>query len=230
MAVVSGTLNQVWIDDSYVYAATTEELSIIDIESELKYAYIEGNFNTLWANDTRIFLGTASGIQYLYKTCISGSIASPYDLVDCMYDYYPPYGTTSNNVRYIHGNDDFIMWCTDLGVDVYKLEPNGYRSYTTTNGTQKCFMTSTGKFYYTVSGIEWTLSRVDRSLVDWVIPDYSYITGSGIIDSGLSINDVFITEETSSDETSNTLFIATSRGTYVIDEGTLDYNVFYVEE
>ncbi len=230
MAAVSGTLNQIWSDSAYVYVATTEELSIVDIESELKYAYIDGNFNTVWANDDKIFLGTGTGIKYLYKTCISGSTINPYDLVDCIHNYTPPYGTTSNNVRYIHGNDDFIMWCTDLGVDVYKLEPNGYRSYIEISGAEKAFMTSANKFYYTASGTEWALNRVNSTLVNWTTPDYSYATGGDIIESGIDINDVFITESTSSDGTSNTVFIATSNGTYIIDEGTLDYSIYYVEE
>ena len=227
-AGLAGEVNQIWTDSDYVYVATNAELSITDIESELVYAYISGNFNTIWANDDRIFLGTASGIKYLYKTCISGSTYTPYNLADCMYDYTPPYGTTSDSIRYIHGNDDFIMWCTDLGVDVYRLEPNGYRSYTTVSNAYKCFMTS-DKFYYTISGSEWTLSRVNSTLVNWAIPDYSYTTGSGIFGAGLSINDIFITEDTSQNNHDNVIFAATSSGVYVIDEETLNKNVYYTE-
>jgi hypothetical protein len=227
---VLGELNQIWTDANYVYAASSVALSVIELGSELEYAYITGDFNTVWANDDMIFLGTASsGIKYLYKTCISGSVIDAFDLTSCMYDYTPPYGITSNNIRYIHGNANFIMWCTDLGVDTYRLEPNGYRSYTMVSGAQKCFMASTGKFYYTVSGTGWSLNRVNTSYANWTEPDYSYITGSGIFSAGTSINDIFITENTSQTNTDNVLFVATSSGAYVIDEETLDYNVYYIE-
>jgi hypothetical protein len=228
---LAGTVNQIWTDDTYVYTATTETLAIYEIESELQYAYINGDVSTVWANDYRVFFGTASsGIKYLYKTCISGSVVAPYDLVDCMYDYTPPYGITSNNIRYIHGSGDLIMWCTDSGIDVYKLEPNGYRSYTTTSGAQKCFMTSAGKFYYTISGTEWSLNRVNSSLSNWTDPSYSYVTGGAILASGISINDMFVTENTSRYNTDNVIFTATSSGVYVIDEETLNYDNYYLEE
>ncbi len=231
-------LNQIWSDDYYVYAATSSGLDIIDKTEEQKIAYINNNdgFETVWANDDRIYLGTSvSGIRYFDKICISGTVFIPEDLVGCLLDYVPPYGITSQNIRYIHGNNDYIMWCTDLGVDVYKAEPYGYRSFTTVSGAQKCFMTSIGKFYYTtISGATasgtydlWSLNRLNNSLTDWVVPDYNYSTGINILPAGLAINDMFITEGTAVNGIDNTIFIATTSGVYVVDEGSLDYVVYY---
>lgn len=224
--VVSGTLNQIWTDSTYVYTATTEEFSVTDIAEESVVAYIRdyGEFTTVWANDTAVFVGTTSGIKYLYKTCISGTIISPEDISLCLMDYVSPYGVTDEEIRYLHGNNDFLMCCTVSGVDVYKLEPNGYRSSAYVEGVQKCFMTSTGKFYYTLSGINWSINRVDRPQIDWVTPDEVYTTGSGIFDEGLVINDIFVTEQND-----NVIFTATSSGVYVIDEATLNYNKYYTE-
>jgi hypothetical protein len=167
-------------------------------------------------------------IKYLNKTCIDANVNGLANLAVCLLDYPIPYGITSSNVRYIHGSGDtLLMYCTSVGVDVYW---DGYRSSTIIPGAQKCFMTSTGKFYYTVDkGNEWELNRVDNVFWDWTTPDYSYVTGSGILQEGLSINDIFVTEGTSYNKADNTLFIATSSGVVVIDEGSLTYRVYYTQ-
>ena len=228
-------IRQVWTDADYVYAATDNGLSIYELSSEQTYAYItySGGLNTLWANDTRVFVGTSdAGIKYLNKTCISGSIVTPYDIGTCLNNFsdLTYYSTlTSNNIRYLHGNDSKVLAITDVGIDVVKIDPQSYRSYTNTTTAYKGFMTSTGKFYYTVSGVEWSLDRVDSTLWDWSNPDYSWITGSGILASGVELNDIFITENTSTHGTDNTIFIATSSGVYVIDEETESYSIYYTE-
>jgi len=217
-------LNQIWTDENYVYAAINVGLDIIDITTESKIGYIEytTGFSTVWANDDKVFLGTTSGINYINKTCISGVPLVQEDLSDCLINYSNPYGITNDNIRYIHGNDDTLMMCcTSVGVDVYWGD---YRSSTTISGARKCFMTSTGKFYYTVDkGNEWELNRVGSEKWDWTTPDYSYVTGSGILEVGVSINDIFVTEATASGGVDNTLFVATLSGVYVIDEGNLEY-------
>jgi hypothetical protein len=227
-----GLLNQIYSDDDYVYAACDFGLDIISMGTEQKIAYIEHKlgFNTVWANDDRIYLGTvSSGIKYFNKTCVSGTISNPANLITCLVDYASPFGISSQTIRYIHGSgDDYLMCCTDVGVDVYHMKMTKYRSTHSTTGAQKCFMTSNGKFYYTsVSGSDWFLNRVDKPLWDWITPDYIYNTGGDILPAGLEINDIFITENTASNTVDNTVFIATTSGVYVIDEGSLDYVVYY---
>jgi len=221
-----GMLNQIWTDENYVYAAIDFGLDIIDIVSEMKIAYIEwdGGFNSVWANDSSVYLATSnSGIMYLDKTCISGSVMAPYDLETCLTDYLTPYGITSDNVRYIHGNDDRIMCCTASGVDVLA---STYRSYTSTSDAYKCFLTSRDGYYTTnVSGV-WSVARVS-SLTDWTAPDALYSAG-GVFSLGTTINDIFVTENTASNGLDNTLFTATSSGVYVMDEGTRTRDVYYV--
>jgi len=70
---------------------------------------------------------------------------------------------------------------------------------------------------------------MDNYFSDWNDPDYSYITGSGIFESGIELNDVFITENTSSNGINNTIFCATSSGVYVIEEETEEYAIYYIE-
>jgi hypothetical protein len=224
---------QIWTDSDYVYAATSSGLDIYDLASEDKYAYItyEG-FNTVWGNDDRVFVGTStSGVKYINKTCISGSIVSPYDLYFCLNDlsdltYY--HELTSDNIRYIHGSDDILCVVTNSGVDVVKLDPQSYRSYSLVSDVRKCFMTS-DKFYYTISGTEWSLNRVDSCLWDWTSPDRVYTTGDGIFGAGIKLNDVYITENTTSDGNNNTIFCSTSSGVYIINEQTKAYTIYYTE-
>lgn len=226
-------LFSMWSDENYVYVATSSGSEIYDIVSEEKYAYINyfSGFTSTWASNEQVFLGTtASGIKYINKTCISGNIYNPVELSTCLNNFstFTPYhNLTSDNIRYIHGNDDLLMCCTDLGIDVIKAEPQGYRSSTTiSGGAEKCFMTQNG-FYYTISGTnEWSLNRVDSCLCDWDNPNYSYITGSGILPAGEKINDIFVTENTSENGINNTIFCATSLGVYIIDEGTRVYAVY----
>ncbi len=226
------TLNQIWKDDDYVYAAHDSGLEVIEIDSEEKIAYIEPSFgfNSVWASDSMVFLGTSNyGIKYFYKTCVSGTASVPENLFTCLVDYISPFGISSQNVRYIHGyGDDYLMCCTSSGVDVYYRKPTMYRSMTTTSGARKCFITSSGKFYYTsVSGNIWYLNRVDKPLWDWTVPDYIYEAGVNILPTGVGINDIFVTESTASNGVDNTVFIATTSGVYVVDEGSLDYVVYY---
>jgi hypothetical protein len=228
------TLISLWADKDYVYTATSSGSEIYDIVSEEKCAYINhfSKFTSVLSNTDTVFYGTTlSGIKYINKTCISGTADSPADLSVCLNDFssITPYHTlTSDNIRYIHGNDNLLMCCTILGVDVIKAEPQGYRSSTIISGAQKCFMAQNG-FYYTISGTNnWSLNRVDYCGCDWTEPDFSYVTGSGILPAGEKINDIFVTENTSENEIDNTVFCATSSGIYIIDEGTREYAIYYV--
>lgn len=231
---ILGDVLQIWTDSNYVYASTTVGLDIYDIPSNEKYAYVtySGGFNTVWANENEVFVGTSTaGIKYLNKACISGSTSDPYDLITCLNDFSdltPYYNLTADNIRYIHGYEDIILVATISGIDLVKLNPQSYRMYGLVSGARKCFMTSTRKFYYTVSGTgEWSIDRMDTPGGNW--PDHSYVTGSGVLASGIKINDIFVTERTGSDGISNTIFAATTSGVYVIDESDSEYVIYYVE-
>jgi hypothetical protein len=226
-------IRQVWTDANYVYAVTVSGLDVYDIPSEELYAYVtySGGFSTVWANDDRVFVGTSSsGVKYLNKTCISGSVISPYNIENCLKDFseLANYPLTSSNIRYLHGNGNIVLATTDAGVDVIKLGSQSYRAYTAVGGAQKGFMTANVEFYYTVLGPKWSLNKMN-SHTDWTVPDISYVTGSGIFEAGITINDIFVTESTGDDGSSNTIFAATSNGIYVIDESDNDYDIYSTE-
>lgn len=223
---------QVWTDADYAYAVSSNGMVVYDVTTGSEYAYVtySGGFNTVWVNDDKVFVGTTdSGVKYINKTCISGSVGSPYDLFTCLNDfsdltYY--HSLTSDNIRYIHGSGDVLCVVTDSGVDVVKIDPQSYRSYTSLSGAKKCFMTSSGRFYYMTLDVLYVMYTC---LYDWTEANKEYTVGSGIFESGIELNDIFVTEQTSSDSTSNTIFMATTSGAYVIDEETEDYNTYYIE-
>jgi len=203
----------------------------VNIEGMGAYANDDLGYVTVWSNESKVFVGsTSSGVKYLNKSDITYDIDNPINLTCFMRDYLNYPDISSNNIRYLHGNDELLLCITDSGVDVYKLGMQAYRSTSSESNAYKGFMTSTGKFYYTVSGSnEWSVHRVNTCLFDWSIPDAEYKTGGSILASGIKLNDIFVTENTSSDGISNTLFIATSSGVYMIDEGSNKYNIYYKE-
>lgn len=215
-------LKQIWTDETYVYAATTDGLNIIELESELAYAHItySGGFNSVWANGNNVYLATpASGIKYIRKTCISGSTSSPYELITCLTDYLSEPDILSNQVRYLHGSNGYMVISTASGINA--RGPNLYyqNAKTETKYARKVFTTSTGKFYYiTYDGSKWKVNIVNDMNSDWTDPDKIYEVGSALINSGVDILDIFVTEGTSYTGISNTIFIATTSGVYVIDE------------
>jgi hypothetical protein len=219
-------LNEIYTDKRYVFAALEVGLDIIDIESESKCAYITytDGANTVWGNNSIVFFGTtSSGVKYINKSDISCNITSPVDLTSYVKQFkYTPF-ITSNTIKHIHGRDDIVMCCTTSGVDVYKLEPNGYRSSTTVSGAYKCFVPAGRSAYYlTSSGTDYFINKINITLLDWSEPDEVFTT-----DVGLKVNDLFVTGHTAVGGTKNTLFIATSSGVYVIDEATYETDIYY---
>lgn len=208
--------------------------SLVDLDGIGAYVNYSPGYSTVWGNADTIFLGTfGSGLKYIDKINIIPDVDRPMDVSNYIADYLNYPQITSDNIKCIHGSGSYLMCCTESGVDFIKQEiPNyspGYRYYTNVIGAKKCFVTSTGKSYYTVSGTtEWYINSI-TCLSDWSTPDYTYVTGSGILASGIAINDIFVTEGTSSDNVSNILFLATSSGVYMLDEGTMESNTYYSE-
>jgi len=216
----------IFTDSSHVFVATTVGLDIVEIESELRCAYANHatGFTTVWGNDSTVFMGTtSSGVKYLNKGDVTCNIVTPTDLTNYVKPFKHTPFITSNTIRHIHGRDNIVMCCTTSGVDVYKLEPNGYRSSTTVSGAYKCFVPPGGSIYYlTLSGTDYFINKVNTTLMDWSEPDVVYT-----IDSGIAINALFVTAGTAADGVKNTLFLATSSGIYVMDESNYKTDVYY---
>lgn len=213
-------LKQIWADDNYVYAATSSGLDIIEMEAEQQCAYVtySGGFTTVWGNDAAVYIGTQdAGIKMLSKTSVSGNIYDPYNLTLSLVDYANYPAITSDYVRYIHGQENLIMCCTASGVNV--LGVYGKEGQTWEASAFKCFLAENERLYYTtISGGTHVLNRVNGAW-DWVQPDKRYIAGDIVFESGISINDIFIYN--------NTIYAATSNGVYAIDDDTDDFVVYF---
>lgn len=211
----------VWINEPYVYGATTSGVDVYSSATESKVAevfYITGA-NSVWADDNYLYMATTeSGIWRLSVSSISGTFnLTPY-LVE--YKKYP--NLTDNNVGYIHGAGEFLCATTASGVDHFNTI-SGTRIYTTSvSNPTKCAQTSSGEFYYVDSNLE----AVYDYTSNWSSADHSYVKGD-IIPAGVTINDLAIVEGTK-----NLLLIATTEGAVVIeenkyDEGNSRYKYFF---
>ena len=228
---IYGELYQIHTDENFIYTATSYGLNIFDFSNNLLTAYIPYNegFTSVWGNNEKIFIGTtASGIKSIDIVTVSGNTSSNYNLTQHLTDLYEEPYISSNNIKYIHGNGTNLMICTDSGVEYIKTTGNPtFVSSTSIAGAQKCYLSSTAG-YYTVSGTEWSINRINNMNTSWDEPNRSYITGSGIFSTGLLLNDIYITEGTGSNETSNCVFCATSSGVYIIDETNIDTEIYNV--
>jgi hypothetical protein len=204
---------------------------LVDIDGIGAFANYELGYVTVWANADRVFIGaTNDGVKYLDKSDITYDVDDPVDISSFITDYLNYPDISSNNMRYLHGNNELLLCITDAGIDVHKMGTQAYRSTSSESNAHKGFMTSTGRFYYTVSGIDsWAIHILNTCLVDWSTPDETYSTGGSILPSGIVIRDIFVTENTSVDGESNTIFAATSSGVYIIDEGNNTYAIYYKE-
>ncbi len=229
------TLNQIFtdLDKEYVYSATTSGLDVIDIELEEKVAYANNSdgYTSLWASEDVLYLGTNnSGLKYINKSDITGNVVSLVDLSSQVQDYNFEYKPSVNEIRYIHGHSDILSVVTPIGIDVFRNDRYGFKSVTVQSGITKCFMTTNNELYYIVqhttdSGI----FRTNNVLCDWGIPDIVYTTGVSFLPLYIDLNDLCVTTNTSDTLINNTLFVATSSGTFVLDEETLEFNAYYTQ-
>lgn len=224
-------LYQVWMDQVYAYAVTSVGLNIIDLETGNNVSYINsiGGFTTIWGNTDTIYVGTPDdGIKYIDKTTISGNSASPYDLETHLVEYNYYYNVSSDEILYIHGNENTIVVVTTSGIDILNNGINGYKSTTYNENVTKCFMTTEFETYYIIQDApDEGIFRLDYPKCDWVVPDVSYKPNQSFLPDDREINDIFVTVKTSANKTANTMFIATTSGAYVYDEETTGYDLYY---
>jgi hypothetical protein len=221
----SVTLNQIFVDEAYVYVAKTSGLSIVSVEtgSEVNSINIYQGYNSIWASDNNVYLGTfANGIEYFNKS--QAGVVS----YTSTYAYYNSPDISSNNVKYIHGNSDKLIISTDQGIDI--IRRNNY--YITHNlsitSCNKTFVTPNYDYYYYTyyDGYSYKISRLNGNKSDWSTPDVEYTTGFGFLVKDTIINDFYVTEHTSTLGVNNTLFVITDSAAYVCDEGTKEVKIF----
>ena len=125
----------------------------------------------------------------------------------------------SDKVRYLHGNNGHMIFSTASGID-YRGEDVYYqRAQGFTKISRKVFITPSGRMYYTTwDGSTWKVNIKYADNQDWTEPNKTYETGTFLINAGVDILDIFVTEGTSATGASNTIFIATTSGVFVIDE------------
>lgn len=230
-------LRQIWTDENYIYAATISGLDIISIETEERqsFAVDESGFVSVWSSADYVFMASPDkGIRRLNKDFIG-----PENVTSHLHDYARYPDITSDYVKYIHGNSNKMICCTDRGVDIIRLN-TGYTTHTSVTGAYKCFVTPEHDyFYYTVSGtitdsgttysgVYYSINRLNGNTGDWSYPDLAYTTMSGFMSMVTCLTDFYVTEHTSVSGLNNTLFIATDLGVYIYDEGTTDYKLYTV--
>ena len=206
-------------NNGFLYAATNLGLYIVDVETELEYARVSSTVCTsVWNSDALVFMGTSnSGIYALDKSTISSGI-----ITDSAYQYRAYPDLTDNDVKYLHGQSDYLCATTAVGVDFIWISLDDWDSRTIADA-YKCFVCSDGKTYFTTSG---TPNKIYRSNIPLGVSStpVEYTCGSGYLEDVANVNDIFVTENTSSATPilwlENTLFIAASGGAYIFDEGT----------
>ena len=228
----SGKLNAIYTDSNYVYAAYSEGLDIIDIFSELRVAYIDYNygFTSVCGDDSNVYFGTLyDGLFCIGKATISGNSAVPYCLNDGYFSANLRFQTQSNEIKHLFLTNNNLSIVTVEGIDVINFSDQGYRSYTTLSGVTKSFITNKNELYYISYNNEYKyqINKINSTMCDWQSSDTVYEPGKSFMLNDVIINDVFVTENTSKLNNFNTLFVATSDGCYVYDEGTEECEIYY---
>jgi hypothetical protein len=213
-----------FVDELYVYHTRKSLLDIYSAETGdgIVSSVYDLYLTSVWADENNVFLGTAgSGVLYFDKSYLSNypTNSGLYNELE-VYKQYPE--ITSNSIRCIHGNGDKIAFVTSSGVDYFKREPNGYRSYTTTTEAEKCFVCAGRNFYYTtISGNQSYLNKLRHCLTDWYEPDVVY----DFFVPNVYVNDFYVSEAPVSNGY-NAIFLATTSGVYVIDEYYKTMNIY----
>ena len=214
-------------DNTYIYNSYGNELEIYELDTQQKIVHMDCDFvvTGMWASQENLFIGTlSSGIVNLAKDNINSSYSSE-EIYNSITTYKKPPKLTSNRVRSISGKDGCLACCTNSGVDFFKLEPNGYRSYTTISGAYNEFLYSERELYYTVSGSStWHIYKVDP-ITDWETTN-SFLSTN--IDSLSNINNIFGLKVTKNTKGQHILFLLTDLGVVLINYEEDDY--VYINE
>lgn len=221
--VTDAVLYQIYTDNAYVYAAHSAGVSIIDIQNEQPICYIEAptGFNSVVGNSDNVYLGTSSdGVFYFSKSSIYGTKDELGDISSEVYALSTSYLPSCAEIKSlaIHGWDLAVV--TVEGLDVIGMgSGKEFKSTTTSSGITKSFLTSKKEVYYLENSETWSVCKAVPYLCDWSLPTIRHSVGNSFLLEGIYLNDLFITENASLVGDNNTIFVATSSGIYVYDEG-----------
>lgn len=230
--ITSPNTNQIIHGNPY-YNASSDGVEIYDsdISTDYAIAYVtySGGINTISLYDEKLYMGTNdAGIWCLPTNTITGTnLYHPDNLTPYISQFKDYPDITDSYVKYIHSGGDYMCVVTDVGLDHFNFGSSDsyYRSYATISGAEKCWQTSTGRFYYTEPN---SLNAIYTYMCDWNENSvgYKYLTtGSGnlFFPEGIEINDISIVEgmsihTTRKGATNNVLFVATTSGVVIIEE------------
>ena len=159
----------IFIDGDYVYKIDNYTLSLYttagSVITEVSYNVL---LTAIWGNDSLLFIGTqGSGVFYIDKSILDDSYEFIYENTN-IYKEEPD--INSNNITHIHGTGDYVAFCTESGVDFFKIEPQGYHSSTTCTGIGTCFVLEERDLFYTVSGSSgFYMCEIDP-IINWITP------------------------------------------------------------
>jgi hypothetical protein len=198
---------------------------------------------TLYYLENNLFFGldeSSSGIDgdlrrwqyYTYMSFLPTTVSATQVRVNIQYDFpYDRVAEEGNDIRFLDSSGrNLTYYISDwypygaITVDIDRPDIDYfYMLYGNNNATtQTTFLhplwnkeTYTGNDNVLWDLIHPKLHTVYTPNTDWVTPDYTYEEFYG---DPLLLNDIHVTEETSSYNDDNTIFMATDRGAYVIEE------------
>ena len=203
-------LSCVYRNNGLIFMATTGGLYIFsdyDLNNYQVFVPISGGITSMWVDTISLFIGTNYGIYEIKKSF-------PQEVN--IYVQYP--FINSNKIRHIYGDDNVIMSCTNMGVNITKRKSQ-YTTHSNVIDSNKCFVNGNNYYYTTIcSGIH-SVNKLINNSSDWTIPDIVYTSGNSFLPANITINDVFVSDN-------EFLFVATNSGIYIYDELNDDYYVF----
>lgn len=219
------TYSFIFNDGIYAYSSYDNILDIYNIATQIKLASLEYNYyiTSIFANNNNVFFGAKDAGVYSLNKDVLSNFSSNEDLYNATYLYKEYPDITCNHINFIHGNDACVSFCTTSGVDYFKLEPNGYRSYTNCSGSNDCFLLSERELFYTVSeSTGYYICKVDP-ISNWEIIEPFISTNNNFLFSVTIITALKVIKNLLGE---TIVFISTDNGV-----GILNYNkneMFYI--